>query len=105
MGRHFKRQGKAVIASLLAGLVLILVAMAACPALHELIHRDADSAEHQCAVTLFAHGHVDSSTVEVSVVVPATSIEVTPRMVFSVFAPAIENLPSGRAPPLFPSVS
>ena len=99
MKRHFKSSGKAGITWSLAFLVLVLNAMAACPALHELIHQDADSAQHHCAVTLFAHGQVDSATVDVSPVAPTTSIETTPQILFSVFAPAIENLPAGRAPP------
>ena len=100
VARHFKRQNRAVIASLLAGLVLLLDAMAVCPALHELIHRDASSADHQCAVTLFAHGQVDSATVEVLPVAPTVSIETTAQFEFSIFTPAIENLPAGRAPPV-----
>lgn len=99
MKRHFKLNGKVVIASLLAGLVLLLDAMAVCPALHELIHKDADSAAHQCATTMFAQGQVDSVTVEVSAITPTVSIETTSQIIFSVFAPAIENLPAGRAPP------
>jgi hypothetical protein len=97
--------GKAVIASLLAGLVLLLDAMAASPALHELIHSDAGSTTHQCVVTLFAHGQVDSATVEVSAITPVVSIETAPQIIFSAFAPAIENLPAGRAPPVLPAVS
>ena len=98
--RHFKLPGKAVIASLLAGLVLLLDAMAASPTLHEWIHSDAGSTDHQCVVTLFAHGQVDSATVETSAVTPVVSGETTPPIVFSTFAPAIENLPAGRAPPV-----
>ncbi len=91
--------GKAVLASLLIGLVLLLDAMAASPALHEMIHKDARSADHDCAVTMFAHGKVDSATVEIATATPTVSIETTPVFVFSSFAPAIENLPAGRAPP------
>ena len=85
---------------MLAGLVLLLNAMVACPQLHELLHADADKASHQCAVTLFAHGQVDSATVEIFAIVPAVSIEATLPFEFSTFAPAIENLPAGRAPPV-----
>jgi len=102
---YFKAHGWAVIASLLAGLVLLLDAMVACPGLHELIHKDADSAEHHCAVTMFAHGHADSATVGVSAVVPVVPTEAIPQISFFVFAPAIENLPAGRAPPVLPAVS
>ena len=98
--RHFKAHGKAVIASLLVGLVLLLDAMAACPALHELIHKDAGRPDHECAVTMFAHGQVDSASVDVPVVVPQTFLETVPSASLSVFSPAIENLPAGRAPPV-----
>ncbi|HEY5041886.1 MAG TPA: hypothetical protein VIK53_07770 [Verrucomicrobiae bacterium] len=103
--RHFKRHSKAVIASLLAGLVLLLDAMAACPALHELIHHDADQPGHECAVTLFAHGHVDSTSVDVPVAAAVVPIETTLQAEFLVFAPAIQNLPAGRAPPVLHAVS
>ena len=85
---------------MLAGLVLLLNALAASPSLHELLHADAGSPQHQCAVTLFAHGQVDSATVEISTVVPTVFIEKTSQFEFSIFAPAIENLPAGRAPPV-----
>jgi len=97
--RHFNAHRKAGITLLLAVLVLVLNAMAACPSLHELIHKDADSARHQCVVTLFAHGQVDSAAVEVVPVTPTVSIEFAPQFTFFAFAPAIENLPAGRAPP------
>jgi hypothetical protein len=103
--RHFKAHGQAVIASLLAGVVLLLDAMAASPSLHELIHKDADKAGHECAVTMFAHGQVDSASVDVPVVVPQTFVETAPTVTISVFSPAIENLPAGRAPPVLPVVS
>jgi hypothetical protein len=73
--------------------------MAACPALHELIHNDADKAGHECAVTMFAHGKVESATVEIPAIVPTASIESVPQIEFSVFSAAIEYLPQGRAPP------
>jgi len=98
--RHFNLRGKAVIASLLVALVLLLDAMAACPSLHELIHQDANSSQHQCVVTLFAHGQVDSASVDVSTAVPPASVETAVPFEFSVFAPAIGNLPAGRAPPV-----
>ena len=96
--RHFC-PGRAAIAALLVGMVLLLNAMAACHGLHKLIHRDADTAGHECAVTMFAHGQVDSAAVDVSVTVPAVMIEAAPQFVFSVFTSATENLPPGRAPP------
>jgi hypothetical protein len=97
--KHSNQFGKAFIALLLVGMILLLDAMAACPALHELIHKDADKAGHECAVTMFAHGKVESATVEIPAIVPTASIENTPQIGFSVFSTAIENLPQGRAPP------
>jgi hypothetical protein len=103
--RHFKAHGKAIIASLLAGLVLLLDAMAANPALHELIHKDANQTDHQCAVTMFAHGQVDSTPVDVAVVVPQTFVTDPPALEYSIFSPTIDSLPAGRAPPVLLAVS
>jgi hypothetical protein len=97
--------GKPALAALLIGLVLLLNAMAACPALHELIHEDADKAGHECAVTMFAHGKVDSATIDVPVCAVSVSIEEAPQIELSVFSSAIENLPLGRAPPSFCTAS
>jgi hypothetical protein len=91
--------GKATLAALLTGMILLLDAMAASPALHELIHKDAGKADHDCVVTVFAHGKLDSANVCVPVVAATISIEATPRIEFSVFVSAVENLPLGRAPP------
>ena len=81
------------------GLVLLLNLLEASPALHAVFHADAARAGHECAVTLFAHGQVDSAAMDVSPVAPVTSVQLSPRLEFSVFAPAIAGLPAGRAPP------
>jgi len=98
--RPFQRQGKAIIASLLAGLVLLLDALAASPQLHELIHQDAGSAEHQCAVTLFAHGQVDAAAVEVAASVPDCPVEFLPPVSAAIFQSLVATLPPGRGPPV-----
>ncbi|HEU6449477.1 MAG TPA: hypothetical protein VFV23_13675 [Verrucomicrobiae bacterium] len=102
--RLFNPLSKAAVATLLAGMVLLLDAMAACPALHELLHHDCDDHEHHCAVTMFAHGKVDSVAVEISPAAATVLIQAEPQIEFLVFAPAIKDLPPGRAPP-FCSVS
>ncbi len=89
----------------MTGIVLLLNAMAASPSLHEWFHADAGESGHQCAVTLFAHGQVDSSTVDMVVTVPQTFITANPSIEISVYSPAIENLPAGRAPPVSSSNS
>jgi len=97
--RQFSGYGKAGITLFLAVLVLVLNAMAASLTLHDLIHPDAAALEHHCAVTLFAHGQVDLALAEVAPVTPTDAVEATTHFILSVFAPAIENLPAGRAPP------
>jgi len=100
MTRHCKPASQAAIASLLTGLVLLLNAMSASPTLHEWFHADAGKAEHQCAVTLFAHGQMDSASVAVPVVAALALIPSVPSVEISVFHPVIEQLPAGRAPPI-----
>ena len=52
---------RAAVAGLLIAHFLVIAAMEASPAFHEWIHQDADHDDHDCAVTLFAHGSVDAS--------------------------------------------
>jgi hypothetical protein len=96
---HFRQFSKSLVAVLLVGMVLFVATLASSESLHKLIHSDADEAGHQCAVTLFAHGHVESAACDVPVVLPATFVETTPHLEFSIFSSTIENLPPGRAPP------
>jgi hypothetical protein len=103
--RHFIRLGKPALAALLVGVVLLLDAMAACPALHEMIHHDAGKEDHDCAVTMFAQGKASSVTCEIVIPPPPVSIEITRYFVISAFSPAIENLPHGRAPPALSAVA
>jgi hypothetical protein len=100
MKSHFVQVGKPALAALLVGIVLLLDAMAACPALHEMIHHDAGNADHDCAVTLLALGKLDSAICEIIIPPPTVSVETTRHFTISVFSPAIENLPPGRAPPV-----
>ena len=98
--RHFKICGQTVVSVFLTGQVLLLLAMAASPALHERIHHDADQPGHECAVTMFAHGQVEAANVEIPTAFSAVVFAATPPIVFSCFSPAIQNLPAGRAPPV-----
>ena len=97
--RHFNQFGRAAIAGLLIALILFLNALAACPALHQLIHHNANRAGHECAVTMFAHGKVEAATVDVSVPAAAILVASAPQNGFFVFSAAIKDLPQGRAPP------
>jgi hypothetical protein len=80
-------------------LVLGLNLLNASPKLHELVHKDAGSNTHRCAVTMFAHGQVDSASVDLARIEPSVLIEAAQPLSSSIFAPAVENLPAGRAPP------
>ena len=95
---HSGPVGKTVISILLIVFVLLLNAMAA-PAVHELIHKDADRADHQCAATLFAHGQVAAADCDVPLVRPVVSVETIAHLGFPLLSTTIENLPPGRAPP------
>ena len=86
-------------------MILLLDAMVACPALHELIHKDADEADHHCAVTMFAQGKVDSAVCEIAALPPTAAIETVQHFTVSIFSPDVKNLPHGRAPPVLRSVS
>jgi len=55
------QSAKAASALLLSALIILLSLLGASPALHKLIHADADSADHSCAITLFARGQVDAA--------------------------------------------
>jgi hypothetical protein len=103
--QNHKAFGKATIGGLLIALILLLNAMAVCPALHELIHKDASNSDHECAVTIFACGTVESATVDVPVSLVPALIEATPKIEFFNYSTAVETLPQGRAPPALPAVS
>lgn len=107
--RHIRRQlvqfGKPALAALLVGIILLIDAMAACPALHEWLHKGADSPDHHCAVTLLAHGKVSAAHCEIVIPPPTEVVQTVRYFSISVFSPAIENLPHGRAPPALSSVS
>ena len=51
---------KSASALLLSALIISISLIGVSPALHKLIHADADSADHVCAITLFAKGQIDS---------------------------------------------
>jgi hypothetical protein len=103
--RQFKPASQAVIASMLTCFVLLLNVLAASPSLHERFHADAGKAEHQCIVTLFAHGQVDSASGTAPVVFALTWLPTVPAVEISAFSPTIADLPAERGPPVLPAVS
>jgi len=96
---------KLSLGGLLSGFVLLLNVLAAAPHLHEWFHADAGQARHQCAVTLFADGHLTLAAGPVVCPLPgACAAFSVPPPVF-VCLSVFDNLPPGRGPPLasFPS--
>jgi hypothetical protein len=98
--RHWIQFGKPVLAGLLACLVLILGLLVASPELHRALHKDTDCGGHQCAVTLFAQGQIDSVNCDVSPVEALVFVDTTPVISVSAFNSNFENFPTGRAPPV-----
>lgn len=81
-------------------LILLLNLLAASPSLHEQFHADASNAQHQCAVTLFAHGQVDSSVLDVALPLPATLTEFLLQFSVSIPNALVATLPPSRGPPV-----
>jgi hypothetical protein len=83
MIRIFRLEGmqRAITAGICASYLLVL-AMAACPALHQWLHDDADEADHQCAVVTAIQGQLDRPVVQPDVVASPTAswIEPPPRL-------------------------
>jgi hypothetical protein len=97
-----RRIAKSAIAGLLLASVLLTTAMAACPALHEFFHRDADHADHQCAVTLFTHGQfMPADTAPVLAVFALLFLFGIPLLTSAEFSSVDLRLGFRRAPPHF----
>lgn len=80
-------------------LVLLLNLLAASSSLHERFHADAGQVGHQCAVTLFAHGQVDSPVVDVAANIPVSPVGFFPLTSATVPNALVATLPPGRGPP------
>jgi hypothetical protein len=76
-----------------------IYAMAAVPALHELVHHDASDPSHQCAVTLLLTGQVHCPGTVVQAAKPApVLISVAPSRRIVCISADVRLLPS-RGPP------
>jgi hypothetical protein len=82
-------------------LFVVLQTFASSGSLHKLVHHDADSPGHQCAITLLAQGQIDSP------VVPTGPVPLTAEFIFSPLpsdSPVVSTfdyrLSPSRAPPL-----
>jgi hypothetical protein len=79
---------------------LFMAAAETCTPLHAWLHGGSiPDNDDDCAIVALVHGKIEPAPCDVPVVTPATRVETTPRIEISIFCPAIENLPPGRAPP------
>ena len=77
-----------------------------CTPLHAWLHGGTiPDDDDDCAIACIAHGKIETAPVAVPVAAPVTWIEAAPRIESSVLTTAIELLPDGRGPPVFPAVS
>ena len=82
-------------------LFLTLQLFASSEALHKLIHPDADSADHNCAITLLAQGQVNAPEIGLPLVAfVAALFFVVPPLQSAVFSSFDYRFSSSRAPPL-----
>ena len=93
------------VAGLMLSIWLMMATAEICPSFHAWLHGGSVPDDDDCAVVAIALGHVDSATPDVAPVVSVASVEIIPIIEISVFAPAIKNLPLGRAPPVLSAVS
>jgi hypothetical protein len=105
MNRRAREKFFAATAVLSLAIWLFMAAAEMWTPLHAWLHGGAIPDDDDCAIVALAHGKIEAVTCSIPIVVPITWIEVTPQIEFSIFAPAVENLPNGRAPPALPAVS
>jgi hypothetical protein len=96
MGLTAKRK----VSALLLAVFMSLQILAAVPFLHALVHSDCHSPTHECGVTLFLHGQVNSSEVAVDIVLPPPPV-IHEMSCQRPFVSRDKPLRPGRGPPLF----
>lgn len=81
-------------------LFLTLELSASIPGLHKLIHSDAGSARHHCAVTVFSHGNVSAADTSTSIVIFVAALLFSlPILQSAIFSRFDYRLAPSRAPP------
>jgi hypothetical protein len=95
------RVAKPALAGFLVVLLLGYLALAASPSLHELVHHDAGSADHNCFITFFAGGHITPAAAAQALVVVITLFGGV-ALLADRFAPASTDycFSASRAPPV-----
>jgi len=70
----FCRIAKAGLSAFLALQLLVVLGLAACPALHHALHHDSDKADHDCLITAFVKGQLSEALVVPVVIFFATFV-------------------------------
>jgi len=90
-----------VSAALSLALFLVLVVFSSSEQLHKLIHPDADSPTHHCAITMLVQGQVDTPNSPLVVVAFVCALFfVLPPLRAAVFSSFDYRFSASRAPPL-----
>ncbi|MBK7999416.1 MAG: hypothetical protein IPK15_12080 [Verrucomicrobia bacterium] len=100
----FRTAASLLAALVLCALVLICGTLAGSPSLHEHVHDDAHHSEHECVISLFAHGSVHlEAAAPLATAAPVSEKFLIPTAPVS-FVPSIGFLrPRERGPPFPPS--
>lgn len=91
--------------ALILAVWLLMSAAEICPPLHAWLHGGSIPDDDDCAVVAIALGHVDSGIAEIPPVTPVHWIEIESRTEILAVVVLEKNLPPGRAPPAFLTVS
>jgi len=67
--------GRAFVAAFVSAAFLYALALSASPPLHQRVHKDANRAEHTCAVTMIASGNYDHVAHSPLVSAPAPAVQ------------------------------
>src|SRR6266516_4506534 len=70
-----RNHGRAFVAVCVFAAFLCALALSASPQLHQRVHRDANRAEHNCAVTMIASGSYDHAAHAPLVSAPVSAVE------------------------------
>jgi len=93
------RKARGGVSALLLTVLVALQSMVASPALHRLVHIDAASPAHQCAVTMLASGHVDCVDPVISIFSPESILVLEARPPGVDFVSTDIQLQPNRGPP------
>jgi len=93
------RKKRQAFGALLLGCFLALQALVTLPELHAWVHPDASDPDHECAVTLFAHGQVEAAVAVTPLFIAPSIVVSGPALPKIIFVSTDIRLLPGRGPP------